>query len=366
MLVRFLLPLLVALLPGIDALLNVTIDDTDMSMITYKGAWEASSTHVSSLDYGGSHTLSSDPNANATFIFTGVDVYYLSPRWPYNVSSRISIDGEPSVLVNLTDPVASLTPPGGSESAMYSVAWSKTNLANTSHTVLVTYGNYIIVDGFIYTVDNGSSPISSSSAASSSSASASLSASATLAASSGGASVIPSNHKGLTIGLATALPLAALVAAAIIAFAVCQRRRTLRRRPTRTKFVLDDSPPAQPVYAAVAPIRPQMSSVSSSHYPSSVMPDDGGMQYQAFSVSSNTPSIASYPHSRGPTDLPPGAKAPVIPTTPYTEDEPSPRSSRAPPSPLLSAAGNPPVKGDTTSSGADLHRGTSKPPAYWA
>ncbi|KAF8158631.1 hypothetical protein K438DRAFT_1620370 [Mycena galopus ATCC 62051] len=152
MLVRFLLPLLAAVSTVTDALLNVSIDDTDFSMITYQGTWEASSTHLSGLDYGGSHTLSSDPQANATFVFTGVDVYYLSPRWPYNVYSRLSIDGEPSALVNLTDPNASPTPPGGSESAPYSVAWSALNLANTTHTVLVTYGDYIVVDGFMCVV----------------------------------------------------------------------------------------------------------------------------------------------------------------------------------------------------------------------
>ncbi|KAJ6480382.1 hypothetical protein C8R45DRAFT_1076438 [Mycena sanguinolenta] len=377
MLVRFLLLLLAALLPGIDALLNVSVDDTDLSMINYQGAWEASSTHTSSLDFGGSHTLSSDSAANATFIFTGVGVYYLSPRWPYSVSSRISIDGQPSVLVNLTDPLASTTPAGGSESAMYSVAWSATNLANTSHTVLVTYGDYVVVDGFIYTVDNGSVPISSSSAASSTSTSGSQAASATAAASSAGASVIPSSHKGLTIGLATALPLAALVAAALIAFAVCYRRRGLQRwRPTPTKFVLDDSPPAQPVYAAVSPSHPQMSSISSSHYPSSLEPNRG-TRHQAFSASSHaqmpstTPSISSYPHSRGPTDLPPGAGAPVIPkTNPYAEPLPDRDGSSMTPSggtssPMLSPVVHPPVEGDTIS-GANLRRGISKPPAYAA
>jgi hypothetical protein len=64
-----LLPLLASLnVAGV--LLNVTIDDTS-SMISYAGAWEASSTHLSGLDYGGSHTLSSDSTANATFKFTG-------------------------------------------------------------------------------------------------------------------------------------------------------------------------------------------------------------------------------------------------------------------------------------------------------
>ncbi|KAJ7478709.1 hypothetical protein B0H11DRAFT_1282009 [Mycena galericulata] len=142
--ILFSLPLLAVA----DTLSNVTIDDTS-PLIKYLGTWEPSSSHLSGLDYGGSHTLSSDAAGSATLIFTGVAVYYLSPRWPYAVSSRLNIDGGPSTLVNLTDPNASPTPAGGSESAPYSVAWSATNLANTSHTVLVTYGNYIIVDGFM-------------------------------------------------------------------------------------------------------------------------------------------------------------------------------------------------------------------------
>ncbi|KAJ6608520.1 hypothetical protein B0H10DRAFT_1815692 [Mycena sp. CBHHK59/15] len=128
--------------------LNVTIDDTS-SRISYAGNWEASSTHLSGLDYGGSHTLSSDNAASATFKFNGVAVYYLSPRWPYAVSTRLSLDGNTPVLVNLTDPNASPTPAGGSESAPYSVLWSATGLTNMSHTVVATYGNYIIVDGFM-------------------------------------------------------------------------------------------------------------------------------------------------------------------------------------------------------------------------
>ncbi|KAJ7915073.1 hypothetical protein B0H13DRAFT_416112 [Mycena leptocephala] len=147
MLLFFLLPL-PALLQVVGALLNVSVDDVS-PMIRYSGQWEPSSTHRSGLDFGGSHTLSSDSGASATFIFTGVAVYYLSPRWPYAVSTRLSLDGAPSVLVNLTDSYSSPSPAGGSESSLSSVAWSATGLANKSHTLVATYGNFIIVDGFM-------------------------------------------------------------------------------------------------------------------------------------------------------------------------------------------------------------------------
>ncbi|KAJ6610523.1 hypothetical protein B0H10DRAFT_1802149 [Mycena sp. CBHHK59/15] len=135
----------------VGALLNVTIDDTD-SMIRYSGTWESSSSHLSGLDYGGSHTVSSDTSGSATFTFTGVAVYYLAPRWPYAVNTQLTLDGGSSIIVNLTDPKASTTAAGGSESAGFSVAWSATGLTNTSHTLVASMastGQFIIVDGFM-------------------------------------------------------------------------------------------------------------------------------------------------------------------------------------------------------------------------
>ncbi|KAF7378149.1 hypothetical protein MSAN_00239400 [Mycena sanguinolenta] len=356
MLLFFLLPL-PALLQVVDALFNVSVDDTDMNMITYKGKWEASSTHLSGLDFGGSHTLSSDSTASATFIFTGVAVYYLSPRWPYDVSTRLSIDGGQAVLVNLTDPLTSPSPPGGSESAVSSVAWSATGLANTSHTVVATYGNYIIVDGFIYTVDNGSVPLSSSSASSASSSSStlssSLSASATLAAASSGTSTIPSNHKALTVGLGTAFGLAVLIALLLMAVAVYQRRRYKQARSARPKTpntVLSDwgsymrgRGTYAPVSTGAAAHGLEMSESDSSRllYPPSSgrsdpwAPEDA--EYEYFSGPASVPSTAmtrnasasastmgrsvSLVSSPNRHALPAGAMSPVIPR-PYADRAP--------------------------------------------
>ncbi|KAJ7153356.1 hypothetical protein C8R46DRAFT_912587 [Mycena filopes] len=134
-----------------SALLNVTIDDTD-AMITYEGSWEPSATHMSGLDYGGTHTVSGDTAANATFTFTGVAVYYLCPRWPYAVNTEVTLDDGQSVIVNLTDPAASTTAAGGSESAQSSVVWSATGLTNATHKLVLTMapqGEFIVADGFM-------------------------------------------------------------------------------------------------------------------------------------------------------------------------------------------------------------------------
>ncbi|KAJ6494323.1 hypothetical protein C8R45DRAFT_1135093, partial [Mycena sanguinolenta] len=120
-----------------NALLNVTIDDTNPNVV-YNGAWEPSSSHQSSLDYGGSHTLSSDNNANALVTFTGVAIHYLAPLWPYPVFTDITLDDNQVFTVNLTDPNSPSAVQGAPESAMYSVRWSATNLNNTAHTVVLT------------------------------------------------------------------------------------------------------------------------------------------------------------------------------------------------------------------------------------
>ncbi|KAJ7171287.1 hypothetical protein C8R46DRAFT_895374 [Mycena filopes] len=148
MLLFFLLPL-PAFLQLVAALqTNITLDDVS-PMIKYAGQWEPSSSHRSGLDFGGSHTFSSDAAGSATFTFTGVAIYYLSPRWPYDVSTRLSLDGGAPVLVNLTDPATSPSAAGGAESALTSVVWSATGLANTSHTLVATMGNSIIMDGLM-------------------------------------------------------------------------------------------------------------------------------------------------------------------------------------------------------------------------
>ncbi|KAK7052614.1 hypothetical protein R3P38DRAFT_2502027 [Favolaschia claudopus] len=344
MLLFFLLPL-PALLQVVDALRNVTVDDVGSPLISYQGKWEPSSTHPSGSDWGGSHSLSSDSQASATFIFTGVAVYHLSPRWPYDVHMRLTLDGGQSVLVNLTDPSVLPQPPGGGESAPSSVAWSATGLENKSHTLVATYGNFIIVDAFIYTIDDD--PSSSSSVSHSSTSTSS--SSATLAASSADASSIPSNRNALTVGLATALGLSVFVAAILLAFGVWQRRRFKRARSARpTTTTISDWGSylrgTRGAYAAVSTAGPghglEMSDASSSRLlysePTDPWAPKDAVDYSSHpSASSNatassvgrTPSTMgrsvarSQPSSSTSGALPVGAMPPVVPG-PYVDRVP--------------------------------------------
>jgi hypothetical protein len=141
---------------------NISIDDTDPS-ITYQGIWTPDFENASSLYYGGTLAASTDPNANATLMFTGthdrgvfvcfnfiksfpgVAVYYLSSLWTFPVSVDISIDFEDSVSVNLTVPNDSTEP---SSQPM----WEATGLTNGTHEVVISMSEgstSMVVDGFM-------------------------------------------------------------------------------------------------------------------------------------------------------------------------------------------------------------------------
>ncbi|KAJ6477871.1 hypothetical protein C8R47DRAFT_643779 [Mycena vitilis] len=260
-----------------SALRNFTIDDNS-PLITYRGEWAPSSIHLSGLDYGGSHTVSSDANASATFTFTGVAVFYVAPRWPYTVNTQLSLDGAAPVVVDLTDPIASKTALGGSESALSSVAWSQEDLSNTTHTLVLTMastGQFIIADGFIFTVDNGSSP-SSSPFSSSASQPVSMTLPTLSATSSGPAatsSAVPairarSNTLAIAVGSGVGA-LALLIAGLSITLFTYKRRH--RQKPRKSN-VLDEwgadyYPPPPAPFIIGAPARqshqPSMSDASS-------------------------------------------------------------------------------------------------------
>ncbi|EAU82559.2 hypothetical protein CC1G_12139 [Coprinopsis cinerea okayama7 len=133
---------------------NVTIDD-DSPRISYQppDAWFMSEN--STLDHGYAHMLTQTPNSTATFNFTGVAIYFLSPLWPYHVTTALSLDSGPTILVDLIDRSRPETGGGGPETVQSHVVWAAEDLNNTQHTLVMSIGDqepFGIVDGLIYTI----------------------------------------------------------------------------------------------------------------------------------------------------------------------------------------------------------------------
>ena len=82
----------------------------------------------------------------------GVAIYFLSPRWPYAVTTAVSLDSGPVTLIDLVDhgrPNAGQGP----ETVQSQVVWSTTGLANTRHTLVISVGQgqqFGIVDGLMF------------------------------------------------------------------------------------------------------------------------------------------------------------------------------------------------------------------------
>ncbi|KAF8967542.1 hypothetical protein BDZ97DRAFT_1755965 [Flammula alnicola] len=131
---------------------NVTFDDRDPSIVyAPAGAWVQSQNDT--LDFGGGHMLTQNPNATATFKFTGVAIYFLSPKWPYEVNTAVSLDSGPLFLIDLVDHTSPSTGQGP-ETVQSAVVWNATGLNDTQHTLVISVGpgqSFGIVDGLIYT-----------------------------------------------------------------------------------------------------------------------------------------------------------------------------------------------------------------------
>ncbi|KAF5369706.1 hypothetical protein D9615_010177 [Tricholomella constricta] len=230
---------------------NVTIDDLDPSIVyNPRASWVLSS--QSSLNVGGAHMLTQDMSATATFTFTGVAIYFMSPLWPYTVNTAVSLDSGPPILLDLVD--HSIPNVGeGPETVQSHVIWGAAGLPNTQHRLVISVGAgqpFAIVDSLIYTaldpedLTTSSSPSSPtpgpSSTSSSQSSATSTSSTTTSDAATTTSSTTPEDSSShvLPIVLGTIFgALAVLIIAAGIWF--CKRRR---RRPTSEAWTVAGIP----------------------------------------------------------------------------------------------------------------------------
>jgi len=83
--------------------------------------------------------------------YIGVAVHFMSPLWPYRVSTAVSVDGGPAIVVSLVD---SSRPDArtGPETVNSSIVWSAVGLENREHTLVVSVAvgePFAIVDAFL-------------------------------------------------------------------------------------------------------------------------------------------------------------------------------------------------------------------------
>ncbi|KAL0950269.1 hypothetical protein HGRIS_010249 [Hohenbuehelia grisea] len=159
---------------GAHDVANVTLDDSS-SNIRYFGKWIKSTLGQSPLNYGGAHAVTALTNATAVIPFDGVAVYFMSPKWPFDMKTQLRLDNGPLELVDLTDRTRAVTPnarTNATESLQSQVVWSKKGLSNTAHSLHVSVPpgySFAIVDAVIYTTltgDDLDTPLAPSSASS--------------------------------------------------------------------------------------------------------------------------------------------------------------------------------------------------------
>ncbi|KAF9445836.1 hypothetical protein P691DRAFT_762149 [Macrolepiota fuliginosa MF-IS2] len=199
---------------------NVTVDDMDNAIVYTNSGWSIST--FSTLDYNGTHHLTNDDKALATFTFTGTAVYFVSPLWPYAVSTQLQLDSQSPISLNLTDPTHRTPDSAGSESVSFAVIWGSGPLSNTTHTVLLSKTpniEWAVVDALIYTVSDPPPTTSASSSAPSSASS--------------------SKH---VVAIAVGAALGSLVLLSILAAAIWFFRRGKKRSVAPDWTISGDSP----------------------------------------------------------------------------------------------------------------------------
>jgi hypothetical protein len=101
---------------------------------------------------------------SAHFLFfpairVGVAIYFYSPLWTFQVTTLVTLDDLPPVLLDFRDNTQPLDI-NGPETVQSSVVWSQTGLENTQHTLLVSVGpgqTLAVLDTLVYVLLSASS-----------------------------------------------------------------------------------------------------------------------------------------------------------------------------------------------------------------
>ncbi|TFK28328.1 hypothetical protein FA15DRAFT_652975 [Coprinopsis marcescibilis] len=135
-----------------QTLRNVSIDDQDPA-IQYipPASWRRSPVNDWDAGEGRTHMSARDARARAEFNFTGIALYYYSPRWPSAVATGLSVDDE-DITVDQTDYDSQET--GRDPTRRSRLLATFADLENTQHSVRVFVPDgyeYATVDYFVYT-----------------------------------------------------------------------------------------------------------------------------------------------------------------------------------------------------------------------
>jgi hypothetical protein len=164
-------PFFLWLVRNVQAMTVITVDDQDPSIIYAPTLSSWGKIDGPGVDAGGTHMMSNDPNATAmltgrckydfplfNFVVSNkelpciavLNAHFWSARWPYPVTTDISIDGR-IFTVNLQDPNAPEQPSGGGATVASSVAFSYFGTTTQEHTIVLSVhpGDlYVVLDQF--------------------------------------------------------------------------------------------------------------------------------------------------------------------------------------------------------------------------
>ncbi|THU77106.1 hypothetical protein K435DRAFT_812752 [Dendrothele bispora CBS 962.96] len=121
------------------ALVNTTLEETSPQIIYHGNNWVKNDANPSY--HGGFHAQTQDTSASAVFNFTGVAIYYYSSLWTFDVTTVLTLDGNDTETLNLTT--------GKNYTENYTIRWSRTNLKDGAHSLVMSTGNYALVDAII-------------------------------------------------------------------------------------------------------------------------------------------------------------------------------------------------------------------------